>query len=152
MTAPLMQMKEIEVMVTKIMHWMLGTPMIVHITSESDSESNDISNENVRPTQVRRPPEWARRTRRGLYTIWSQRIFLLCFSPPIYGTVIDVLYVGFCSFIILVSVSPNISKSRSRIDNISSNASLCAPKDAIFKWRRENFPFRTISFLSSSIW
>ena len=31
-----------------------------HNTSESDSESNDISNENVRPTQVCRPPEWAR--------------------------------------------------------------------------------------------
>ena len=25
------------------------------------------------------------RTRRGLYTIWSQRIILLCFSPSIYG-------------------------------------------------------------------
>ena len=35
-----------------------------HNTSESDSESNDISNENVRPTRVRRPPEW---TRSGAY-------------------------------------------------------------------------------------
>ena len=31
-----------------------------HNTTKSDSESNDISNKNVRPTRVRHPPEWAR--------------------------------------------------------------------------------------------
>ena len=69
----------------------------------------------------------------GIYKFFSRSvrsllsIFLLTYNevPPLVDSVavkyslypvIDVSYGGFCSFIILVSVSPNISKSRSRID------------------------------------
>ena len=87
----------------------------------------------------------------GIYKFFSRSvrsllsIFLLIYNkvPPLVDSgvkyslypAIDVSYVGFCSFIILVLVSLNISKSRTRIDNISSNSS--SPKVAIFQMERE---------------
>ena len=52
---------------------------------------------------------------------------------------------GVMSFSIFVSVNPITSNSISRIENKSSNSSLCRPKDAIFIWNKENI-FFLVSF------